>query len=60
MSISLQLLTSRLKNSKSITDLRNQANEHASIMSAVHDYVMCVACGRFGSTSDEEYVRILG
>jgi hypothetical protein len=53
MSISPQNLTARLKNSKTLSDLRNQANEHASIMSAIHDSVICVTCGRFGTTSDE-------
>ena len=53
MSISPQNLTARLKNSKTLSDLRNQANEHASILSAVHDSTICVACGRFGTTSDE-------
>ena len=53
MSISPQNLTARLKNSKTLSDLRNQANEHLSIMSAIHDSVICVACGRFGATSDE-------
>jgi hypothetical protein len=48
--ISSQLLTSRLKNSKSLVELRNQANENNSILEAVHDSVICVACGRFGST----------
>ena len=49
MPISQQNLTARLKNSKSLSELRNQANEHYSIMSAVHDSVICVSCGRFGS-----------
>jgi tellurite resistance protein len=53
MSISPQNLTARLKNSKTLSELRKHANEHASIMSAVHDSTICVACGRFGSTSDE-------
>jgi hypothetical protein len=52
MSISPQNLTARLKNSKTLSDLRNQANEHASVMSAVHDSVICVTCGRFGSTDE--------
>ena len=52
MSISPQNLTARLKNSKCFSDLRNQANEHSSIMSAVHDSTICVACGRFGSTGE--------
>jgi hypothetical protein len=52
MPIDPPLLTNRLKNSKSLSDLRNQANEHASIMSALHDSVICVACGRFGSTDE--------
>ena len=53
MSISPQNLTAQLKNSKTLSDLRNQANEHASIMTAIHDSVICVSCGRFGTTSDE-------
>jgi hypothetical protein len=53
MPIDAPLLTHRLKNSKSLIELRQHANEHASIMSAVHDSTICVACGRFGSTSDE-------
>jgi len=52
MTIDPPLLTSRLKNAKSITHLRRHANENASIMSALHDSVICVACGRFGSTTD--------
>jgi hypothetical protein len=52
MSISPQNLTARLNNTKSLSDLRKHANEHASIMSAVHDSVICVACGRFGSTDE--------
>ena len=53
MSISAQNLTARLKNSKTLSELRKHANEHSSIMSAVHDSTICVACGRFGATSDE-------
>jgi hypothetical protein len=52
MSISPQSLTARLKNSKTLVELRKHANEHSSIMDAVHDSVICVSCGRFGS-SDE-------
>ena len=52
MSISPQNLTARLKNSKTLFDLRNQANEHSSSMSAVHDSVICVSCGRFGSIDE--------
>jgi tellurite resistance protein len=52
MSISPQNLTARLKNSKTLSELRKHANEHASIMSAVHDSTICVACGRFGSTDE--------
>ena len=51
-SISPQNLTARLKTSKSLSELRKHANEHASIMSAVHDSTICVACGRFGSTDE--------
>ena len=50
--ISPQNLTARLKNSKTLSELRNQANEHSSIMSAVHDSTICVTCGRFGSTDE--------
>jgi hypothetical protein len=53
MSISPQNLTARLKTSKSLAELRKHANEHSSIMSAVHDSTICVACGRFGATLDE-------
>jgi len=53
MSISQQNLTARLKNSKTLSELRSHANKHSSIMDAVHDSTICVACGRFGSTSDE-------
>jgi hypothetical protein len=52
MSISPQNLTARLKNSKTLVELRKHANEHSSIMSAVHDSTICVACGRFGSTDE--------
>ena len=52
MSISPQNLTARLKTSKSLAELRKHANEHASIMSAVHDSVICVTCGRFGSIDE--------
>jgi hypothetical protein len=52
MSISPQNLTARLKNSKTLSELRKHVNEHASIMSAVHDSTICVACGRFGSTDE--------
>jgi tellurite resistance protein len=52
MSISPQNLTARLKNSNSLAELSRHANEHSSIMDAVHDSTICVACGRFGS-SDE-------
>ena len=50
--ISPQNLTARLKNSKTLVELRKHANEHASIMDAVHDSTICVACGRFGSTDE--------
>ena len=52
MSISPQNLTARMKNSKTLSELRNQAHEHATIMSAFHDSVICVTCGRFGSTDE--------
>jgi hypothetical protein len=52
MYISPQNLTARLKNSKSISELQNHANERSSIISALHDSVICVSCGRFGSSSD--------
>ena len=52
MSISPQNLTARLKNSKTLVELRNQANEHASIMTAIHDSVISVSCGRFGTTDE--------
>jgi hypothetical protein len=50
--ISPQNLTARLKNSKTLVELRKHANDHSSIMSAVHDSTICVACGRFGSTDE--------
>jgi tellurite resistance protein len=52
MSIDPRHLTHRLKNSKSLSELRKYANEHSSIMDAVHDSVICVACGRFGSIDE--------
>ena len=52
MSITPQNLTARLKNSKTFFELRKNANEHASIMTAIHDSVICVSCGRFGSTDE--------
>jgi len=42
MTNSPQQLNARLKNSKTLSELRNQANEHALIISAVHDSVICV------------------
>ena len=48
-----RLLTSRLNKSASLLELCKHANEHSSIMSAAHDSVICVTCGRFGATSDE-------
>jgi hypothetical protein len=56
MSITPQNLTHRLKNSKSLIELQRHANEHASIMDAVHDSTICIACGRLGS-SDERLKR---
>jgi hypothetical protein len=53
MSADPRHLTIWLKNSKTLSELRKHANEHASIMDAVHDSTICVTCGRFGSTSDE-------
>jgi hypothetical protein len=50
--MSPQNLTARLKNSKTLSDLRKHANEHLSIMDAVHDSTICVTCGRFGSTDE--------
>ena len=58
MSISPQNLTARLKNSKSLSELRNHANEHSSMMSALHDSVICVACGRFGSSTKDDRMRV--
>ena len=52
MPIDPQLLTYRLKNSKTLSDLRKHANEHASIMDAVHDSTIYVTCGRFGSIDE--------
>jgi hypothetical protein len=51
-SIDPRHLTHRLKNSKSLIELRQYANEHSSIMDAIHDSVICVACGRFGSIDE--------
>jgi hypothetical protein len=56
MPIDAPLLTHRLKNSKTLIELRQHANEHSSSMSAVHDSVICVSCGRFGST--DERIRV--
>jgi hypothetical protein len=50
--MSPQNLTARLKNSKTLVELRNQANEHSSIMTAIHDSTICVSCGRFGSIDE--------
>jgi hypothetical protein len=52
MSADPRHLTVWLKNSKTLSDLRKHANEHSSSMSAVHDSVICVSCGRFGSTDE--------
>ena len=54
MSVDPRLLTTILKNSKSLSELRKHANEHFSMMSAVHDSVICVACGRFGSSTHDD------
>ena len=53
MSADPRHLTVWLKNSKTLSELRKHANEHSSSMEALHDSVICVACGRFGTTSDE-------
>ena len=45
-----------MKNSKSLSELRKQAIENSSLIGAVHDSVICVSCGRFGST--DERVRV--
>jgi len=52
MSVEPRLLTAWLKNSKSLSELQHHANEHYATMSALHDSVICVACGRFGSTDE--------
>ena len=52
MSADPRHLTVWLKNSKTLSELRKHANEHSSIMSALHDSVICVSCGRFGSTDE--------
>jgi tellurite resistance protein len=52
MPIDPPLLTYRLKNSKSLAELRKHANEHSSSMSALHDSTICVTCGRFGSIDE--------
>jgi tellurite resistance protein len=52
MPIDAPLLTHRLKNSRTLIELRKHANEHSSIMDAVHDSTICVSCGRFGSTDE--------
>jgi hypothetical protein len=57
MPISPQNLTARLKNSKSLSELRNHANEHSSMMSAVHDSTICVSCGRFASSTKDDRMR---
>ena len=56
--ISPQNLTARLRTSKSLSELRYHANEHSSIMEAVHDSVICVSCGRFGSSSSDVRMRV--
>ena len=52
MPLDARYLTACLKNSKSLSELRHHADENVSIMSAVHDSTICVACGRFGSTDE--------
>ena len=52
MKIEARLLTHRLKNSYTLAELRKHADEHYTTMDAVHDSVICVACGRFGSTDE--------
>jgi len=52
MHISSANLNTRLKNSKTLIELRKHANENYSIMEAVHDSVICVSCGRFGSIDE--------
>ena len=56
--ITSQNLNARLKNSTTLSELRNHANEHSSIMEAVHDSVICVACGRFGSSTRDDRIRV--
>jgi hypothetical protein len=56
MPISSANLNTRLKNSKTLIELRKHANENYTIMEAVHDSVICVSCGRFGST--DERIRV--
>ena len=48
MPISPQLLNARLRNSHDLAELRHHAQEHPEVMQAVHDSVICVACGKFG------------
>ena len=52
MPISSANLNTRLKNSKTLIELRKHANENSSSMSALHDSVICVSCGRFGSIDE--------
>jgi hypothetical protein len=52
MSADPRHLTVWLKNSKKLSELRKHTNEHASRMTAIHDSVICVTCGRFGSTDE--------
>jgi hypothetical protein len=56
MPISSANLNTRLKNSKTLIELRKHANENYTIMEAVHDSVICVSCGRFGSI--DERIRV--
>ena len=41
----------------SIFDSTKHANEHSSIMDALHDSVICVSCGRFGSSTRNDRLR---
>jgi len=52
MSLSRQQIAIRLKNSKSFADLRHCVISHEDSLEAVHDSIICVSCGRFGSANE--------
>jgi predicted lipoprotein len=57
LGMSPQQLTTQLKNSQSVSELRKLAESNGHILSAFHDSVISVVCGRIGAEEKKSFHR---